>query len=340
LTSVLGAIIGLWLFALVLFFNRQDLLGVSQVLRQAPIGIGITILVHVPQLVLTALAWWTLLPRTRRPAVITMVGLRWIRESLTALIPAGAIIGQSVAAQRLARVGVSADLAGATAIVDITMEGATQALVTVVGLILLFVVRGDRHLASIAVIGTLLTLGATAAMVTLQRNLPLRLVETALARLVPRWSALKAGWLADLQQSILRVHAGRRTLVQAAICHLGAWTLGAVEVSGLLYLLGRPVSLADGFVVESLTQALRSAAFMIPGGLGVQEGAIVASCGLVGVPADAALMLALLRRAREVLLGVPGLFAVRRLRSTIFERMPLGSVIDREIAARRSATDV
>jgi putative membrane protein len=340
LTSVLGAILGLCLFALVLFFNRQDLLGVSQVLRQAPIGIGITILVHVPQLVLTALAWRTLLPRTRRPAVITMVGLRWIRESLTALIPAGAIIGQTVAAQRLASFGVTADLAGATAIVDITMEGATQALVTLVGLILL-VVRGDRHLASIAVIGTSLTLGATAAMVTLQRNLPVRLVQAAVARLVPRWSALKAGRLANLQKSILRLHAGRQTLVRAGMCHLGAWALGAVEVLGLLYLLGRPVSLADGFVVESLTQALRSAAFMIPGGLGVQEGAIIASCGLVGVPPDAALMLALLRRAREVLFAVPGLVAVRRWRSTISDRMPVDSAImDREIVARRSATDL
>ncbi len=325
LKSILGAAVGLGLFVLVLLFDHADLSGAKQALRQAPQGLAISFLVHVPQLVLTALAWRSLLPGPGIPSVRRMVGLRWVRESLNALIPAGAIIGQALAARRLARAGVPADLAGATATVDMTIEAGTQALLTLVGLVLLLFSHGDRHLGWIAVIGMALAVTTTVAMVAVQRNLPVRVAEATLARLVPRWSALQSGWLADFQSSVLRLHADWRTLARAAVCHVTAWTLGAVEISGILWLLGHPVSLVDGFIVETLTQALRSAAFMVPGALGVQEGAIIAACALVGAPPNAALMLALLRRTREVALGALGLFAVRgwRLRYPLPGRQPM-----------------
>ena len=306
--------LGVSCLALVLFLNRQDLSGVRSVLRQAPLCLAVSISVHVPQIALTALAWRTLLRPPMRPPLRTMFGLRWIRESLNALVPAGAIVGQTVAAQRLARGGVPGDVAAATATVDMTVEAATQALVTLAGVLLLLIGHLDLRLAWIAAVGILLSAAAAVAMVAAQRNLPVRFVEMVFARLGGRWASLEAGWFAELQSSVLRLHAERRTLLRAAAYHLSAWTLGAVEISGVLFLLGHSLSLSDGFVVESLTQALRSAAFIIPGALGVQEGAIIASCGLVGVPPDAALMLALQRRAREVLIGVLGLWVYRRLR--------------------------
>ncbi len=218
---------------------------------QAPAGLAISFLVHVPQLVLTGLAWRTLLPPSMRPAARTMVGLRWIRELLNALVPAGAIIGQAVAARRLTQAGIPADLAGATATVDMTIEGGTQAVITLVGLVLLLVVRGDLQMGGVVMIGIALAVAATVAMVTVQRNLPVRLVQAACGRLAPNWSALNGDWLADFQRSVLRLHAERRTLLRAATFHLSAWTLGAVDIAGVLYLLGHPISLADGFVVES-----------------------------------------------------------------------------------------
>ena len=45
---------------------------------------------------------------------------------------------------------------------------------------------------------------------------------------------------------------------------------------------------------------------MIPGALGVQEGALIVLGGLIGLPPEAALSLSLIRRVRELLLGVPG----------------------------------
>jgi hypothetical protein len=67
------------------------------------------------------------------------------------------------------------------------------------------------------------------------------------------------------------------------------------------------VDWTHALMLESLGQAIRGAAFAIPGALGVQEGGYLLLAPLAGLPPDAALALSLAKRARELLLGVPGL---------------------------------
>jgi uncharacterized membrane protein YbhN (UPF0104 family) len=52
---------------------------------------------------------------------------------------------------------------------------------------------------------------------------------------------------------------------------------------------------------------VRSVAFMTPGGLGFQEGAYVLAAPLFGLTADSALALALLKRAKDLIIGVVAL---------------------------------
>jgi uncharacterized membrane protein YbhN (UPF0104 family) len=61
--------------------------------------------------------------------------------------------------------------------------------------------------------------------------------------------------------------------------------------------------------VESVIQAIRAAAFAIPGGLGVQEAGFVLLGSFIGLGPEISLALALIRRARELLFGIPGLIA-------------------------------
>ena len=71
--------------------------------------------------------------------------------------------------------------------------------------------------------------------------------------------------------------------------------------------MGSPVSWGDALVLESLGQAIRGAAFAIPGSLGVQEGGYLLLAPLASLAPEVALALSLGKRAREVLLAVPGL---------------------------------
>ncbi|WP_158292011.1 lysylphosphatidylglycerol synthase domain-containing protein [Paracraurococcus ruber] len=292
--------------------NLGDLDGLRRMVAEAPFAIAISIAVHIPQIFLTAMAWRALLPPQHRPPVLAMARLRWYRESANALLPAGALVGQAAAARLLARRGVPGEMAGATATVDLTLEAVSQLFFTLAGVALLLGVGGGQGMVGFALAGLAIALGGAGAMVLLQRRLPLTLLERGLARLARRWPAIRPGAIRDFQAAILALHADWPRLVAAVLWHTAAWLSGVLEVAGILWLLGQPVSLADGMVIETLAQALRNAGFMLPGALAVQEGAIIGAAALVGVPAAAALAMALARRAREVLLSLPGLLAWQR----------------------------
>jgi uncharacterized membrane protein YbhN (UPF0104 family) len=77
--------------------------------------------------------------------------------------------------------------------------------------------------------------------------------------------------------------------------------------------MGNPVTVAEALVIESLMQAVRGAAFAIPGAFGAQEAGLILLCGIFGVPPDQALALSLIKRAADLVVGVPGLVALQIL---------------------------
>jgi uncharacterized membrane protein YbhN (UPF0104 family) len=89
--------------------------------------------------------------------------------------------------------------------------------------------------------------------------------------------------------------------------------LGTLETLAALHVLGIEAGLREALIIESLSQAVRSAGFVVPGALGIQEGGYIVICGLLGISPQQAIELSLLLRIREVILGVPGLLAWHRL---------------------------
>ncbi len=292
--------------------NYSELPGLTRILADLPAAVAISAAVHIPQILFTALAWRVLLPPALRPGLAPMMLLRWYREAANALLPAGAILGQAAAARLLARRAVPGQMAGATATVDITLEAVSQLFFTLAGIGLLLAGRETGGLAGFALAGLGIALAGAAAMVLVQRSLPLALIERLLTRLSRRWPAIQPAVIHDFQAAILALHAHWPRLVGAILFHTASWVLGAVEIAGVLWLLGHPVTLADALIIEALAQALRNAGFLLPGALAVQEGAIIAAGALVGVPPAAALAAALVRRSREVIFSIPGLLAWQR----------------------------
>jgi len=70
-------------------------------------------------------------------------------------------------------------------------------------------------------------------------------------------------------------------------------------------LIGARLDLGAALAIESLVYAIRSVAVFIPNALGVQEGAYVILGPLFGVGADMALAMSVLKRARDIAIGVP-----------------------------------
>ncbi len=99
-------------------------------------------------------------------------------------------------------------------------------------------------------------------------------------------------------------HQWPRFLLSVAF-HLGGWILGVLEAAVILSVLDIPVGLATVAVIEALGSGVRFVSFLVPGSVGVLEGANAGAFAALGLGASAGLAFSLVRRARQaVWIGV------------------------------------
>jgi uncharacterized membrane protein YbhN (UPF0104 family) len=119
-----------------------------------------------------------------------------------------------------------------------------------------------------------------------------------LTRAASRFSGKRdlSHWVTQAKSMDLAVEATYRRPGAVFACaglNLAGWLVGTGEVFLILVLLGHPVTWVEALLLESLGQAIRGAAFAIPGALGVQEGGYLLLAPLAGLSSDTALALSL-----------------------------------------------
>ena len=272
-------------------------------------GLALIAAAHILPLAAEAIGWRFLFEPAQRPRCRTLLWARWIGESVDTLLPVAQVGGDLVRIRLFTRLGMSGTMVAATLVADRTLTVAALIGFTLVGLILLVsLVTADGIALPVllaALVGMLLLGGFYVAQ---QRGL-----FGALARMFQTFGGSLNAKVVNsanaLDQEIRAVYARRKDVLLSAFWLSAAWIFGVVEVWLALWLLGYPVNLLAALLIESLVQGIRAAAFLIPGALGAQEGGFLIVGTLVGVPADAALALALTRRVRELAFGVPGILA-------------------------------
>lgn len=302
LGALLGAAVLAWLLHLYGWAPVADLL------RRAGWRIVPVILFHVVQIVLSAAAWQAIAgPAAPRFSLKLYTGLRWIREGVNAMLPVAQVGGDVVAIRLLRRRGMPLARAVASCVADVTVEFVTQAAFTVLGLAVLFALVSDAR-ARLAALGAAgLATGAATGLVFAQRLGLAGVVERGILHMAQAAGWDRADGIAGLHGTLMRLYRQRRQLAQAAFWHGLSWVAGAGEVWLALRALGHPVGLGAAVVIESLGQAVRSSGFAVPGAIGIQEGGLVAVCSLFGLTPDVAIALSLIKRLREVVLGLPSL---------------------------------
>ncbi len=98
-----------------------------------------------------------------------------------------------------------------------------------------------------------------------------------------------------------------RVIAVGFVLNLLAWLVSATGAWIALRFMGVGLSLWAVLVIESLILALRSAAFVLPGAIGVQEAAYLLLAPLFGLDPASAVALSLLKRGRDLALGIPSL---------------------------------
>lgn len=298
------------LAAIVALAAYQGFAEIGRAMAAAGWGIALVTAFHLVPMATSAMAWRAVAAPVSKSRVRIFLWARLVREAVNGLLPVAQVGGDVVGARILTFHGTRAPIAGASVLVDMTLELVTQIFFTAIGLGLLFAsAGGGGAMANWIAAGLAVAVFAAAGFLLAQRWGLFRLLEVLLDRMAAffDWPAL--GSLATLHDTVMKMYRHRSAMIGAVLWHLASWFLGAVEVWLTLLVLGADVTFAEALVIESLGQALRTAAFLVPGAYGVQEGAYMMLGMHFGIAPEVALSVSLIKRVRELALGVPAMLA-------------------------------
>ena len=139
-------------------------------------------------------------------------------------------------------------------------------------------------------------------------------------RIAGRWFTDAQDRVQVLQAELSLIYGHGWRLALGFTGHLMGW-LGTGVAGWITYrALGVPIDFDDALAIEALLSAAAAAAFLVPVNAGVQEAGYAALGAIFGVPPELSLGVSLIRRARDLVVGVPilllwQLVEVRRLRA-------------------------
>ena len=266
------------------------------------VGLLVISAFHLISTMIMGFAWWRLRRAGKRR--IFMWG-RMLRDAGSEVLPLSQVGGSMLAVRAVVLHGISSAVATASVVVDITIEFCAQIAFAALGVALLVWLLPHSALAGPALLGLALALTIAVTFILIQRRgsdflvrVATRFASTSLGAAFAGASAVQA----ELRQTYLTT-----SLWPSFLLHFSAWLLDAVEVWIALHLMGAHLSFPSILTMESLLYAARSLAFLVPNAVGVQEGAYVLLGTALGLTPSLALGLSLLKRGRDMLLGIPAL---------------------------------
>src|SRR3984957_237883 len=317
-----GGLLGVAL--LVTLLIRTDITAIVAILAAA----GGQLLWLIPYRALLYLLYangWLVLLRPYDPQRHARLGyLIWVssvRDAIDRLLPV-ASVGGSIVGVRLVRWrGLDTASISATVIVEILLTLIVSYVFTFVGLFLLSDFGTAGHEYRRLLLALLLSLPVPAITALLLRYGSVFERMPRLLQPFVRESGMSAA-AKSLDRELRACLRRRSSLLVAGALQFAALLSGSFEVWFALRLFGHPVDIKSALILESLTQAVRHLAFVIPAGLGVQEASLVIIGHVLGVGSELALAVSMAKRMREILCGLPALMSWqwlqgRRMQSTV-----------------------
>ncbi|WP_206659571.1 lysylphosphatidylglycerol synthase domain-containing protein [Hansschlegelia zhihuaiae] len=302
LATVIGFAIAAWTIGAV--GGRQVLDAMASI---GWIGMVVFILWSGGVLTLLGMAWLVVAPDEPLARLPLFVWARTAREAATDVLPFSHLGGIAVGVRTLAARGISDRVIYASMIVDLTTEMASQLLFSLAGVaaLLLLVVTDSAVQANIAPMaaGGLAALAALAASFAFAQRPMLQLAGALGARLLPGSEAV----MTAVREQLDAVYRRPRRVLAAFVFNLLAWIASAAGAWIALVFMGADTPFWGVMTIEALIFTLRSVAFAVPGAIGIQEAAYVLIGPLFGLPPATAVALSLLKRGRDLAIGVPAI---------------------------------
>jgi putative membrane protein len=265
------------------------------------------------------LAWDAIIPprEARRPWVF--VWGRMVRDCSANCLPFSQVGGFVFGARAATLHGVSWSLATASTVVDVTAEFLAQLAFTGIGLGILLAHAPNSSLAVPLEVGLGLAVMAGVVLIWLQQGAAPLFARLG-RRIAGNWFDDAHGRMEVLQAELSLIYGHTGRLALGFMGHLMGW-LGTGVAGWITYrAVGVPIDFDDALAIEALLSAAAAVAFLVPVTAGVQEAGYAGLGAIFGVPPELSLGVSLVRRGRDIAVGVPILliwqfFEMRRLRA-------------------------
>jgi glycosyltransferase 2 family protein len=258
-------------------------------------------LIHLSLMAVMGIAWWALLPGTRLWASIWG---RLVRDAGSEVLPLSQVGGYLLGARAIAFADIPGTAAAASTIVDVSLEFVSQIAFTGLALGWLIWLWPGAPVAIPVGIG-LAVAGILAVGLLVAQRRGFGLIDRLAGALGRDWLESTAAGAAALHTAISAIYRRRIRLLANFVIHLVCWIAATTEAWLALRFAGAPLEFGVVLVIEGLLYAVRSIAFAVPNAVGVQEGAYILLGGSFGLTPEMALALSLLKRARDLALGLP-----------------------------------
>jgi putative membrane protein len=277
----------------------------AAVARAGVAGLALLCLYALAVFISLAFAWFFLLPPQHRRPPAELYLARLVRDSIAEISPFSPVGGMVAAARLVVLKGMNASYAAASVAADATTEAMAQVVFLAFGLGVGFAqfrhLQGSGPVTEAMLAVLLLAVPGIALLIFLQKR-GASFAEKIAARFFPR---ARSG--VSFREAIEELYDSRTRLAASSALHLLAWVGAGGGTYIAFRLVGGHINLLNAIALEALLCTLRSIAAPVPAAIGVQEWGYALLAPLFGLPAEMGVAVSLLKRAREIVLGIPAL---------------------------------
>jgi putative membrane protein len=268
--------------------------------------------------IILGVAWDLITPAgtMRRPWVL--IWGRMVRDASANCLPFSQVGGFIFGARAVTLHGIEWHTATASTVVDVTAEFLAQIAFACIGLGILLARAPRSGLAVPVEVGIALAVLACFSFVWMQKGAAPVFARLG-RRIAGNWFANAEERVEILQAELGLIYGHTGKLALGFFVHLIGWISTGVAGWIAYRALGVPIDFDDALAIEALLSAAAAIAFLVPVNAGVQEAGYAGLGAIFGVPPELSLGVSILRRARDIVVGVPILLIwqfveMRRLR--------------------------
>ena len=266
------------------------------------------VIAHIPTLYFDSLAWIILMMKNKLSTKTAFI-ITWISQTSGKFIPSGNITGEFVRFYLARRNGQKFSEASSTVLMDLFIATFSLFLIGLAALIfIVFSLKSNLILNQfqyLILAFSLISLGTLFFLLIIRKRVISKfLVITKKIEFLSKKNIFN---LLRLDISLNKLSHRKWRLLNAVVLRLMGWIAGAFEIYVFFWVIGVDAKITDVIIIESVTAIIRSAAFFIPSAIGVQELAFVIVGELVGYSSIVSFSVAIGRRLREIMVGIPAI---------------------------------